>query len=143
MASGDLNEAQTMLGRPYLVTGRVIHGAALGRTLGFPTLNVAMLPPGSKAVCALHGVFAVRVMGLDGETVFGGAASLGYKPTVASERRWLLETFVFNYSGNAYGRIVEIEFVQKLRDEKKFSGLEELKDAINRDAETARRLLGI
>ena len=56
---------------------------------------------------------------------------------------WLLETFVFNYSGNAYGRIVEIEFVQKLRDEKKFSGLEELKDAINRDAETARRLLGI
>ena len=140
MASGDLNEAQTMLGRPYRVTGRVIHGAALGRTLGFPTLNVAMLPPGSKA---LHGVFAVRVKGLDGETVFGGAASLGYKPTVASERRWLLETFVFNYSGNAYGRIVEIEFVQKLRDEKKFSGLEELKDAINRDAETARRLLGI
>lgn len=143
MASGDLNDAQTMLGRPYRVTGRVIHGAALGRTLGFPTLNVAMLPPGSKAVCALHGVFAVRVKGLDGETVFGGAASLGYKPTVASERRWLLETFVFNYSGNAYGRIVEIEFVQKLRDEKKFSGLEELKDAINRDAETARRLLGI
>ncbi len=64
MASGDLNEAQTMLGRPYRVTGRVIHGAALGRTLGFPTLNVAMLPPGSKAVCALHGVFAVQ--GADG-----------------------------------------------------------------------------
>ena len=143
LAVGDLYEAALMLGRPYSMTGRVIHGAALGRTLGFPTLNVAMLPPGSKAVCALHGVFAVRVKGLDGKTVFGGAASLGYKPTVASERRWLLETFVFNYSGNAYGRIVEIEFVQKLRDEKKFSGLEELKDAINRDAETARRLLGI
>lgn len=143
LAVGDLYEAALMLGRPYSMTGRVIHGAALGRTLGFPTLNVAMLPPGSKAVCALHGVFAVRVKGLDGETVFGGAASLGYKPTVASDRRWLLETFVFNYSGNAYGRIVEIEFVQKLRDEKKFSGLEELKDAINRDAETARRLLGV
>ena len=132
-----------MLGRPYRVTGRVIHGAALGRTLGFPTLNVAMLPPGSKAVCALHGVFAVRVKGLDGDTVFGGAASLGYKPTVASDRRWLLETFVFNYSGNAYGRIVEIEFVQKLRDEKKFSGLDELKAAIQRDAEAARHLLGV
>ncbi len=100
-------------------------------------------PPGSKAVCALHGVFAVRVKGLDGDTVFGGAASLGYKPTVASDRRWLLETFVFNYSGNAYGRIVEIEFVQKLRDEKKLLGLDELKDAIHRDAETARRLLGV
>lgn len=143
MALGNLNEAQTMLGRPYRVTGRVIHGAALGRTLGFPTLNVAMLPPGSKAVCALHGVFAVRVKGLDGDTVFGGAASLGYKPTVASDRRWLLETFVFNYSGNAYGRIVEIEFVQKLRDEKKFSGLDELKAAIQRDAEAARHLLGV
>ena len=102
-----------------------------------------MLPPGSKAVCALHGVFAVRVKGLDGDTVFGGAASLGYKPTVASDRRWLLETFVFNYSGNAYGRIVEIEFVQKLRDEKKFSGLDELKAAIQRDAEAARHLLGV
>ena len=64
MAVGDLKTAEALLGRPYTVTGRVIHGAALGRTLGFPTLNQAMLPPGSKAVCALHGVFAVRVRGL-------------------------------------------------------------------------------
>lgn len=143
MAAGDLVETERLLGRPYCVTGRVIHGAALGRTLGFPTLNIAMLPPGSKAVCALHGVFAVRVKGLDGDRIFGGVASLGFKPTVASDRRWLLETFVFNYSGNAYGKLVEVEFVEKLRDEKKFSGLVELKAAIDHDAATARMILAV
>ena len=125
---------------PHLYIWTLLWGVTMLLPRDMPPRAAMIVYP---AVCALHGVFAVRVKGLDGETVFGGAASLGYKPTVASERRWLLETFVFNYSGNAYGRIVEIEFVQKLRDEKKFSGLEELKDAINRDAETARRLLGI
>lgn len=145
MAVGDLKTAEALLGRPYTVTGRVIHGAALGRTLGFPTLNQAMLPPGSKAVCALHGVFVVRVRGLtdDESAVFGGVASLGYKPTVASDKRWLLETFVFDYAGNAYGRIVQVELVEKLRDEKKFSGLVELKAAIDSDAANARRILGL
>lgn len=145
MAVGDLKTAEALLGRPYTVTSRVIHGAALGRTLGFPTLNQAMLPPGSKAVCALHGVFAVRVRGLtdDESAVFGGVASLGYKPTVASDKRWLLETFVFDYAGNAYGRIVQVELVEKLRDEKKFSGLVELKAAIDSDAANARRILGL
>ncbi len=145
MAVGDLKTAEALLGRPYTVTGRVIHGAALGRTLGFPTLNQAMLPPGSKAVCALHGVFAVRVRGLtdDPAFVYGGVASLGYKPTVANDKRWLLETFVFDYAGNAYGRIVQVELVEKLRDEKKFSGLVELKAAIDNDAANARRILGL
>ena len=143
MSIGDLNSVEAMLGRPYCVTGRVIHGAQLGRTLGFPTLNIAMLPAGSKAVCALHGVFAVRVEGLENDKVFGGVASLGYKPTVATERRWLLETYVFNYSGNAYGRIIRVRFVQKLRDEKKFPGLDALKSAIANDAQNARRILGL
>ena len=145
MAAGNLTAVQALLGRPYAVTGRVIHGAALGRTLGFPTLNMAMIPPGSKSVCALHGVFAVRVQGLadDPEEVFGGVASLGFKPTVASDRRWLLETFVFNYSGNAYGKVLRVTFVEKLRDEMKFSGLEELKAAINNDAAKARDILGV
>lgn len=143
MADGDLAQVEQLLGRPYCVTGRVIHGAQLGRTLGFPTLNIAMLPPGSRSVCALHGVFAVQVKGLvDGHTL-GGVASLGYKPTVASDKRWLLETFVFDYCGSAYGKIVQMQFVQKLRDEKKFSGLDELKAAIAHDANTARLILNI
>ncbi len=141
MALGNLNEVEKMLGRPYCVTGRVIHGAQLGRTLGFPTLNIAMVPPGSKAVCALHGVFVVEVTGLDGDKVFGGVASLGYKPTVTTQKRWLLETNVFDYSGNAYGRIVQVRFIEKLRDEKKFPGLEALTQAITQDARTAREIL--
>lgn len=143
MSIGNLNDVEAMLGRPYCVTGRVIHGAQLGRTLGFPTLNVAMLPAGSESVCALHGVFAVRVKGLESSKIFGGVASLGFKPTVATDRRWLLETFVFDYAGNAYGRIVQVEFVRKLRDEKKFSGLSELRAAIDHDAQTARTILGL
>ncbi len=141
MAQGNLAAVEAMLGHPYRVTGRVIHGARLGRTLGFPTLNMAMLPPGSHAVCALHGVFAVRVKGLADKTVYGGVASLGFKPTVASDRRWLLETFVFDYAGDAYGKLLQVEFVEKLRDEKKFSGLPELTAAITHDAETARAIL--
>ena len=142
MQAGELDEVALMLGRPYCVTGRVIHGAALGRTLGSPTLNLAPIPPGSHAEPALRGVFAVLVEGL-GPAPLPGVASLGQKPTVASDRRWLLETHVFDWSGNAYGRRVRVYFVEKIRDEKKFSGLEELKAAIHCDALRARRILGL
>ena len=141
LAVGDLYEAALMLGRPYSMTGRVIHGAALGRTLGFPTLNMAPIPPGSHSRPAVTGVFAVRIHGL-GQAVQNGVASIGIKPTVATDGRWLLETHVFDWSGSAYGRIVKVEFVERLRGEKKFSGLDELKAAIESDADHARRILG-
>ena len=130
-----------MLGRPYSMMGRVIHGAELGRTLGFPTLNMAPIPPGSHSHPAVHGVFAVRVKGL-GHATLNGVASIGRKPTVASDGRYLLETNVFDWKGDAYGRLVEVEFVEHLRGEKKFSGLEELRAAIESDASRARRILG-
>ena len=79
LAVGDLYEAALMLGRPYSMTGRVIHGAALGRTLGFPTLNMAPIPPGSHSRPAVTGVFAVRIHGL-GQAVQNGVASIGVKP---------------------------------------------------------------
>ena len=139
LAVGDLYEAALMLGRPYSMTGRVIHGAALGRTLGFPTLNMAPIPPGSHSRPAVTGVFAVRIHGL-GQAVQNGVASIGVKPTVATDG--LLETHVFDWSGSAYGRIVKVEFVERLRGEKKFSGLDELKAAIESDADHARRILG-
>ncbi len=116
-------------------------GAALGRTLGFPTLNMAPIPPGSHSRPAVTGVFAVRIHGL-GQAVQNGVASIGVKPTVATDGRWLLETHVFDWSGSAYGRIVKVEFVERLRGEKKFSGLDELKAAIESDADHARRILG-
>ena len=68
---------------------------------------------------------------------------MGFKPTVSTAGRWLLETHVFDWEGDAYGKIVQIEFVQKLRDEMKFSSLDELKRAIGRDAQNARRILGL
>lgn len=141
LAAGDLYEAALMLGRPYSMTGRVIHGAALGRTLGFPTLNMAPIPPGSHSRPAVTGVFAVRIHGL-GQAVQNGVASIGIKPTVATDGCWLLETHVFDWSGSAYGRIIKVEFVERLRGEKKFSGLDELKAAIKSDADHARRILG-
>lgn len=141
LAAGDFFEAAQMLGRRYALTGRVIHGAALGRTLGYPTLNIAPLPPGSKADPAVRGVFAVQVEGL-GHAVYPGVASLGLRPTVASDRRWLLETHVFDWKGDAYGRILRINFIEKIRDEMKFSGIDELRAAIENDAQTARRMLG-
>lgn len=141
LAGGDLFEAQVMLGHPYTMTGRVIHGAALGRTIGFPTLNLAPIPPGSRAHPAVAGVYAVRIEGL-GPAVRNGVASIGVKPTVATDGRWLLETHVFDWRGDAYGRLIRVEFVERLRGEKKFSGLDELKAAIHADAERARRILG-
>jgi len=142
-SEGRLEEAAALLGRPYAVTGRIIHGATLGRKLGFPTINIALFPNHSKAVPATKGVYAVRVSGIDdtGKT-YPGVASLGQKPTVSSDKRWLLETNVFHWSGDAYGRLARVEFVAKLRDEKKFSGLDELTRAIAADRETAARILG-
>ena len=144
LALGDLHEAAEMLGRAVAMTGRVVHGAALGRQLGFPTLNMFAVPPGSKTHPALHGIYAVRVKGLDAiGSVWPGVASIGNKPTVVSDGRWLLETHVFNWTGNAYGKLIEVEFVEKLRDEKKFSGLPELTAAISADCERAKAILGV
>lgn len=142
LALGDLEEAALMLGRRYGVTARVVHGAELGRTIGFPTLNQRLVPSGSHSGFALKGVYAVLIRGLD-NSLHTGVASLGTKPTVSGAGVVNLETHVFDWKGNAYGRIVHVDFVAKLRDEKKFSGLEELTAAIAHDAEEARRILGI
>lgn len=141
LAEGRLYDASLMLGRPYTMTGRVIHGAKLGRRLGFPTLNLAPIPPGSHSHPAIKGVYAVRIHGL-GDAIQNGVASIGVKPTVATDGRWLLETNVFDWQGDAYGRVISVEFVERLRGEKKFSGLDELKAAIQSDADQARRILG-
>lgn len=140
---GDIVDVNEMLGRPLSLTGRVIHGAKLGRELGFPTLNMALVPAHSAAQCALHGVWAVQVYGLRNTSIpLPGVACVGYKPTVTQARKWLLETHVLDWSGNAYGRLVRVRFCAKIRDEKTFDGLAALQAAIARDEQDARRLLG-
>jgi riboflavin kinase/FMN adenylyltransferase len=135
LAAADFARARAWLGRPYSMFGRVLAGERLGRRLGFPTANIR---PGRKRA-ALGGIFAVRVhgAGLEGRP---GVASLGTRPTVNGVEP-LLETHVFDFDGDLYGRELEVEFVAKLRDEQRFASLDALVAQMHRDAENARRAL--
>jgi riboflavin kinase/FMN adenylyltransferase len=140
LAVGDLHRAQRLLGRPYGISGRVQHGAKLGRSIGFPTLNLRIAHARRMHNAAVHGVFAVRVHGLDAQPL-PGVASVGLRPTVDDSGRWLLEVHLFDFARQVYGRLVTVEFVHKLRDEQKYDSVAELAVAIGRDAENARALL--
>ncbi|MDD3650692.1 bifunctional riboflavin kinase/FAD synthetase [Immundisolibacter sp.] len=132
LAGGDLDGAARLLGRPYTLLGRVSHGDARGRTIGFPTLN---LPLHRRAVC-LRGVFAVRVAGL-GPSPLPAVANLGWRPTVNGTYP-LLEVHVLDFSGQVYGRQVQVEFVRRLRDERRFDSLDALRRQIDDDVRAAR-----
>ncbi|MEA5098344.1 MAG: bifunctional riboflavin kinase/FAD synthetase [Burkholderiaceae bacterium] len=133
LIDSDFRRAAELLGQPYMISGRVIHGQKLGRSLGFPTLNLRM----AQAYPALSGIFVTRVHGLD-EQPLPAVSCIGTRPTVDDSGRRLLETHVFDYDRNCYGRLVKIEFLEKLRDNQKFDGLAALTDAIRLDAENAR-----
>jgi riboflavin kinase/FMN adenylyltransferase len=133
LSAGDLERAARLLGRPYAVCGRVVHGAKLGRNLGYPTANIA-LPPGRPV---MTGVFAVRCGGAATRGL-EGVASLGYKPVVTSNGPATLEAYIFDFSGDLYGRRLSIEFLKKLRDEAKFASIDELVSQIRRDCDAAR-----
>ena len=131
----DFEGAARLLGRRYRMLGRVVHGNELGRTLGYPTANLRLLRRRSP----VHGILAVRVYGIEAQALHG-VASLGTRPTVGGTEI-LLEVHVFDYSGDLYGRLLEVEFIGKLRDEVKFDSLEALTAQMNIDAEQARDLL--
>jgi riboflavin kinase / FMN adenylyltransferase len=136
LAAGDLDRAKRLLGRPYSMVGRVVLGQQLGRNLGFPTANLRL---GRKRT-PLQGIFAVRVHGIEGRPGAPGVASLGTRPTVGGVVP-LLEAHVFDYSGDLYGREIEVEFVAKLREELFFASLDELVVQMNVDAAQAREIL--
>jgi riboflavin kinase / FMN adenylyltransferase len=133
LIAGDLDTARSALGRDYAISGHVVHGLKLGRDLGFPTLN---LPIAHKRP-ALSGIFVVRVHGIGPEPL-PGVASLGLRPTVDDSGRVLLEVHLLDWHGDAYGKLVRVEFLKKLRDEEKFVDLETLTKAIARDVVNAR-----
>ncbi len=133
LAQGHLALAADLLGRPYAVSGHVVHGRKLGRSLGFPTLNLRM-PPGQPA---LAGIFVVQVHGL-GPAPLPAVASLGTRPAVESNGAWLLETHVLDWQGDAYGKLVRVEFLRKLRDEAHYDTLDALTAQIHQDAAEAR-----
>ena len=128
LAAGDLAGAERLLGHPYVISGRVAHGAKLGRDLGFPTANLVLrrAPP-------VSGIFVVEVEGLG-----RGVASVGRRPTVNPVPVPLLEVHLFDHEGELYGRHLRVRFREKLRDEERYEGLEALKQAIARDARRAR-----
>ena len=136
LAGGDLERVRLLLGRPYTLSGRVIHGRKLGRTLGFPTMNLRF----AHGRPALTGIYVVRIRGLatDPQTRMNGVASLGTRPAVEADGRHLLEVHLPDWSGNAYGKLLEVEFVKKLRGEQPFESLEALTDQIREDVLAAR-----
>ncbi|MEJ2765477.1 bifunctional riboflavin kinase/FAD synthetase [Photobacterium sp. MCCC 1A19761] len=132
LANDNLPLAESLLGRPYSISGRVSHGRKLGRTIGFPTANV----PLKRRVSPVSGVYAVEVYGVNGEPV-PGVANVGRRPTVNGVRQQL-EVHLFDFQSDLYGHQIEVVLHHKLRDEIKFESFDALKAQIERDAQTAR-----
>lgn len=129
------NEAEALLGRPYSISGRVIRGQQLGRTLGYPTANLSLhgrVPP-------VHGIYAVRVTGA-GMNDRASVASIGNRPTV-NGKELLLEVHLFDFNGDLYGQRLTVDFVAKIRDEVRFASLDDLVERMHIDARDARALL--
>jgi len=144
LAAGDLARARNLLGHPYAISGRVLHGRKLGRTLGFPTLNLRIAHRPGMQRPAVQGIFAVRVHGLgiaSSSPPLAGVASVGMRPTIDDSGRWLLEVHLFDFAREVYGHLVRVEFVQRIRDELKYDTLAQLAAAIDADAARARSLL--
>jgi riboflavin kinase/FMN adenylyltransferase len=138
LAFGDLDRAKHLLGRPFHMSGHVIHGQKLGRTLGFPTLNLRVTP----RCAARSGIYVVRIHGL-GDQPRPAVASLGVRPTVEDNGRVLLESHLLDGPADAYGKLIRVEFLHKLRDEEKFPDLPSLTAAIADDARHARAYFAV
>jgi len=139
LTAGEFAGAAPLLGRPFVMEGKVEYGNQLGRTLGFPTANIHL----RERVSPVHGIFAVRVGLGESECSWPGVASLGIRPTVNEVAEPLLEVHLFDFDGDLYGQRMAVEFVAKLRDEQKFDGLDALKTQMDLDARQARELLGM
>ena len=128
LAAGNLAEGERLLGHPYTISGRVAHGAKLGKNLGFPTANIVLRRPPPIA-----GIFVVEV-----DRYGRGVASVGRRPTVNPVAIPLLEVHLFDHHGDLYGEHLRVRFLKKLRDEEKYDGLPALQAAIARDARQAK-----
>ena len=135
LAAGNIPRATRLLGRPYRISGKVITGKKLGRTLGYPTANLAL----HRRVIPMTGIFAVRVSGagLEGRP---GVAYLGTRPVVNGIEP-LLEANVFDFNGDLYGKNLDVDFIARVRDEQGFSSLDALVAQMHQDSATARAIL--
>jgi riboflavin kinase / FMN adenylyltransferase len=134
IGEGDVEEAARLLGRPYLLRGEVVEGDKRGRTLGFPTANVV---PDPALIIPARGVYAgfARV----GKESYAAATNVGVAPTFEG-RESRVEAYLLDFEGDLYGRVVDVSFVRRIREEKRFAGVEELVEQITRDVEETRRI---
>ncbi|MCX8957515.1 bifunctional riboflavin kinase/FAD synthetase [Erwinia psidii] len=137
LAADNLPLAATLLGHPFSISGRVVHGDALGRTIGFPTANL----PLRRYVSPVKGVYAVEVRGL-GERAIPGVANIGSRPTVSGMRQQL-EVHLLDVAMDLYGRHIDVVLRKKIRNEQRFSSLDALKEQIAKDVVTARAFFGL
>lgn len=135
LQGGDFANAARLLGKPYSIAGRVVHGKQLGRTLGYPTANLRF----ANKTPALRGIYATWVHGVTAQP-WPSVSSFGTRPTVDGKEP-LLEAHLFDFDGDLYGKLIEIEFVARLRDEEKFPDLPTLVVQMDRDALQARQIL--
>ncbi|MCL1144876.1 bifunctional riboflavin kinase/FAD synthetase [Shewanella sp. 10N.261.52.F9] len=136
LAKGNLEQARRLLGHPFTLSGKVAHGEKIGRTIGFPTANIAL----KRKVTPVRGVFAVKLY-WDNSDIYEGVANVGFRPTVNGQV-CQLEVHLFDFDGDLYGKAVEVELVAKIRDEQPFGSLDALKKQIKDDANRAKALLG-
>ena len=132
LAAGDLAAAERLLGRSYSICGRVAHGDKRGRTLGYPTANIRLFRKNTP----INGVFAVTMTGIDNKT-FAGIANVGTRPTIDGGTKVLLETHLFDFDREIYGRYVEVHFQQKIREEQRFASVAQLQAQIATDVGVA------
>jgi riboflavin kinase / FMN adenylyltransferase len=135
LIEGDMQGAARLLGRPYSLSGRVMYGEQLGRKLGFPTANMALM----RHLAPVGGIFAARVHGL-GDAPHDATAYVGHRPAVDGTQT-LLETHLLDFSGDIYGRKLEVELLQRLREDRHFDSLDALTDQMQKDVQAARAWL--
>jgi len=135
---GDLKLAADLLGYPYYLSGNIVEGSHVGRELGYPTANIH--PENPYKLIPMNGVYAIRAELRDGE--YGGMLNIGFRPTMdsASAVR-TIEAHLFGIDGDFYGERIVIHFIQRIRDEMRFSGREELRQQLDRDKVTVQRIL--
>ena len=131
LAEGKINRARAMLGRPYGIEGQIIRGDRRGRTIGFPTAN---LKPKNRVI-PKYGVYATAT--LIGNVWRKSITNVGVRPTFAGDAASSIETYVFDFDGDLYGDVLRVRFLHRIRDERKFGGIEELKEQIERDSRRA------
>ena len=137
LASGDIKAANSMLGRPYSLTARVLHGKAIGQTIGFPTVNQTF---DTHTMHLMGGIYVSRTW-ID-QAAFTSVSNIGTRPSFDDGNFLNCETHIVDYTGDLYGRTVTVEFFERLRDEKRFPNIDALRDQLKRDTAAAIKFFG-